>query len=215
MAAVRQHPEALAALIERERLGLTMPTTTRPSRRCCPARARTSSGPARCWPRAAWMRGVLPVSAAFHSPMVAPARAPFAEGLTRVAFPAGQFTAYSNVSGAPYPSDPDAARELLAEQLVRPVRFSELVLNLYEEGVQTFLEVGPGRSLTGLVGSVAARSATPGALDRWIAWTRRRQLRPRLRACRAGSGRSRCRPDPVGPGPPRERGRPRTGRIPD
>ena len=154
MAAVRQHPEALSALIERERLGLTVANYNAPEQTVL-------SGPRSDIERACALLSskgvdarVLPVSAAFHSPMIAPARAPFAESLSRIAFPAGQCAVYSNVSGAAYPSDPDAARELLAEQLVRPVRFSELVLSLYEDGVRSFLEVGPGRTLTGLVGAI-------------------------------------------------------------
>jgi acyl transferase domain-containing protein len=59
-------------------------------------------------------------------------------------------TVFSNSTGGPYPDEPDAVRALLAEHLVRPVRFVDQVRRMYDAGARTFLEVGPGRVLTGL-----------------------------------------------------------------
>lgn len=89
----------------------------------------------------------LPVAGAFHSPLMAPAVAPFRAALDRVSFSAPRFPVVSGVTAAPV-ADP---RETLAEALVSPVRWREVQLALYAAGARTFAEVGPGRVLTGLL----------------------------------------------------------------
>ena len=59
-----------------------------------------------------------------------------------------------------------AAKQLLANQLASPVRFVEQVEKLYAEGIDTFIEVGPGKILTGLVKSILAdKPVTALAID--------------------------------------------------
>jgi acyl transferase domain-containing protein/NADP-dependent 3-hydroxy acid dehydrogenase YdfG/acyl carrier protein len=96
----------------------------------------------------------LAVSAAFHSPLVADAEAPFRSALANLPFPPGRVPVYANTTAAAYPDDPEQARNLLARQLARPVEFVREIENLYQSGVRTFLEVGPGARLTGLVGAI-------------------------------------------------------------
>jgi acyl transferase domain-containing protein len=96
----------------------------------------------------------LAVAAAFHSPLVAAAREPFRAALAAVPIPAGHFPVLANSTAAPYPVDAEAARDLLAGQLARPVEFVDCVERLYEDGVRTFLEVGPGIRLSGLVSNI-------------------------------------------------------------
>ncbi|MBK1989424.1 acyltransferase domain-containing protein [Sphaerospermopsis aphanizomenoides BCCUSP55] len=58
---------------------------------------------------------------------------------------------YSCASVAPFPNEADAIRELVARQWSSRVRFSEIIERLYEEGVRTFIEVGPSNNLTSFV----------------------------------------------------------------
>ena len=96
----------------------------------------------------------LPVSAAFHSTLVADAAEPLAEELGRLDFAEPQCKVYANVTGEVYPSDTSAIAALLADQLTRPVEFVNEIRAMYRDGARFFLEVGPGSRLTGLVKSI-------------------------------------------------------------
>ncbi len=98
----------------------------------------------------------LPVAAAFHSPFVADAAKPFGEALVPFKFSTNKYQVLSNTTTEAYPKEADAAKQLLANQLAAPVRFVEQVERLYAEGFNTFVEVGPGKTLTGLVGAILA-----------------------------------------------------------
>ena len=96
----------------------------------------------------------LAVAAAFHSPLVAPASRAFRPVLDDVEFSPSRMPVYANSTAEEYPSDPVAARDLLATQLARPVNFVSEIERMHSDGVRTFLEVGPGGVLTGLVNSI-------------------------------------------------------------
>ena len=96
----------------------------------------------------------LPVGAAFHSPLVAPAGEAFAAALARTKIVEPQIPVYSNFDGGAFPSDVDAIRRRLAEQITAPVRFADTINALYERGARHFVEVGPGTVLSGLVGRI-------------------------------------------------------------
>ncbi|WP_437648433.1 SDR family NAD(P)-dependent oxidoreductase [Sorangium sp. So ce362] len=109
----------------------------------------------------------LDVAAAFHSPLVAEASAPFREFLAGIAVQAPGAPVYSNAEVEPYPGDGDAVRDRLARQLAEPVRFVEEIERMYAAGVRTFVEVGPGSVLTNLVGDIlSGRPHRAVALDR-------------------------------------------------
>ncbi|AUX20363.1 beta-ketoacyl synthase [Sorangium cellulosum] len=109
----------------------------------------------------------LDVSAAFHSPLVSEASAPFREFLGGIAVGAPSAPVYSNAEIEPYPGGGDAARDRLARQLAQPVRFVEEIERMYAAGVRTFVEVGPGSVLTNLVGDIlSGRPHRAVALDR-------------------------------------------------
>jgi len=97
---------------------------------------------------------LLPVSAAFHSPIVADAQIPFAEALEQVEFRKSEIPVFSNTTGIIYPEDQAEARRLLAGQLARPVEFVKEIREMYQSGIRTFIEVGPGSRMTGLVRAV-------------------------------------------------------------
>jgi acyl transferase domain-containing protein/NAD(P)-dependent dehydrogenase (short-subunit alcohol dehydrogenase family) len=96
----------------------------------------------------------LPVSAAFHSPLVKNASKPFFQALKKIQFTPSKIPVFSNTSGQPYPSDVDKARHLLGEQILHPVEFVNDIESLYQSGIRIFVEVGPKTVLTGLVKSI-------------------------------------------------------------
>ncbi|HUE23824.1 MAG TPA: SDR family NAD(P)-dependent oxidoreductase [Bryobacteraceae bacterium] len=93
---------------------------------------------------------LIPVACAFHSPLMEPARARFAEVLSRQTFAKPHATVFSNTLGGQYPEDPTEIAELLASHLVRPVKFVDEIRAMYEQGARVFVEVGPKGVLTGL-----------------------------------------------------------------
>ena len=108
----------------------------------------------------------LPVAAAFHSPLVSDAAEPFRVALADVLFAAARIPVFANSTAAPYPDDDEAAKVLLAGQLARPVEFVAEIEALYGAGINTFVEVGPGARLTGLVKAILGeRSHVALALD--------------------------------------------------
>jgi len=108
----------------------------------------------------------LPVAAAFHSPLVAEAALPLLAALEKIDFPAGRIPVYANSSALPYPNEPAAAKELLAGQLARPVEFVAEIEAMYAAGIRTFVEVGPGARLAGLVRAILGdREHTALSLD--------------------------------------------------
>lgn len=89
----------------------------------------------------------LPVGGAFHSPLMAPARARLDVALQAAAYAPARVPVLSAVTAAPY----DDVRGTLSRQLTAPVRWREVVLALPAHGVDTVVEVGPGTVLAGLV----------------------------------------------------------------
>ncbi len=105
----------------------------------------------------------LPVSGAFHSPLMEPARAELSNALDRVEIKAGHVPVYPNVTAAPT-SAPDEIRELLKRQLTSPVLWTGTI-NALAEITDRFLEVGPGKVLRGLVKRIQPEAATYGVDD--------------------------------------------------
>ena len=89
----------------------------------------------------------LPVAGAFHSPLMAPAVAPFRRELEAVTVHPTRFPVFTCVTAGPIAD----VRATLAEQITRPVRWRETVLALHAAGARRFEEVGPGRVLAGLI----------------------------------------------------------------
>ncbi len=93
----------------------------------------------------------LAVQGAFHSPLMASAREGLGSVLAGVAFNEASVPVWANATAVPYPADAQAARELLAAQVASPVRWAQTLEGMAEQGIDTFIEVGPGKTLTGLV----------------------------------------------------------------
>lgn len=101
----------------------------------------------------------LPVTGAFHSPMMAAAVPEFAVALADVSFRAPRVPVLSAVTAATF-EDP---RRELAQALTMSVRWREVVLALHDRGVEEFVEVGPGRVLSGLVKRTLRATELAGA----------------------------------------------------
>lgn len=116
----------------------------------------------------------LTVSAAFHSPLMRPAAEKFRESLDGISLESPSFPVVSNVT-AEAEGAPDRIRRLLVRQLTSPVRWIECVARLREEGVTRFLELGPGKVLTGLNkrnarGMPAHAVGDPASIDSMEGW---------------------------------------------
>ncbi|MFB4303350.1 SDR family NAD(P)-dependent oxidoreductase [Actinomadura sp. NTSP31] len=96
----------------------------------------------------------IPVACAFHSPLVAAASGTLRTALTGRDLRSPAFPVWSNTTAAPYDSDPADLAATLAGQIAAPVRFVEQIEAMYDAGARTFVEAGPGRVLTGLVGRI-------------------------------------------------------------
>jgi [acyl-carrier-protein] S-malonyltransferase len=92
----------------------------------------------------------LPVSGAFHSPLMEYAREGLAEVLNTVTLQRPRCPVYPNVTAEPT-TDPDEIRQRLTEQLRSPVRWAPTLRRMHEDGATRFVEVGTGQVLQGLV----------------------------------------------------------------
>ena len=100
----------------------------------------------------------LPVSAPFHSPLMAPAREGLEPTLRELDFADLDFPVYRNVDASPV-SSPDEVRDGLIRQVDSPVLWSQTITRLRADGFDTFVEIGAGNVLCGLVKRID-RSAT-------------------------------------------------------
>ncbi|MFZ2956228.1 MAG: SDR family NAD(P)-dependent oxidoreductase [Candidatus Ozemobacteraceae bacterium] len=97
---------------------------------------------------------VLQVAGAFHSTLVADAAEPFRKALDGVEIKAPHMSVYANTTASPYPADVKALRDLLGNQLAKPVKFVDSIEKMYADGIRIFVEAGPGARLTGLVKAI-------------------------------------------------------------
>lgn len=100
----------------------------------------------------------LKVSGAFHCPLLRQAADEFRAFLQDFSFAKPRIPVYANLTAQPYGTG-DEARDMLAAQMRSPVRFTQTVANMLAAGVEEFVEVGPGKVLTGLVAKCGGASA--------------------------------------------------------
>lgn len=99
--------------------------------------------------RAAKGRAIpLKVKGAFHSPFMEGAAQAFAEELAKVERKEPQVTLYSNMTSEPYTDDVVA---LLSKQICSPVQWEKIICNMTAQGIDTFVEIGPGKTLTNII----------------------------------------------------------------
>lgn len=93
---------------------------------------------------------LLPVNGAFHSPLMQPAQEKLAEAINKIKFYKPTIDVYQNVTTVAV-KDPEEIKKNLIAQLTGPVKWTQSVQNMIKNGASTFIEVGPGKTLQGLI----------------------------------------------------------------
>ncbi|CAI8832345.1 ACP S-malonyltransferase [Chryseobacterium sp. IT-36CA2] len=105
---------------------------------------------------------LLPVNGAFHSPLMQPAQERLAAAIENTKFRKATIPVYQNITTTAV-TNPDEIKQNLIAQLTGPVKWTQSVQNMIKDGASNFVEVGPGKTLQGLIkkidGSVDAVSA--------------------------------------------------------
>ncbi len=98
-------------------------------------------------------RGIpLKVKGAFHSPFMKEAADAFAEEVEKAEIKERTVTLYSNMTAEPYTED---VVELLSKQICSPVQWENIIRNMVAEGIDTFIEIGPGKTLTNMIKKIS------------------------------------------------------------
>jgi [acyl-carrier-protein] S-malonyltransferase len=105
---------------------------------------------------------LLPVGGAFHSPLMEPAREELAAAIESTQFNAPSCPIYQNVTTTAV-SDPEAIKKNLILQLTAPVKWTQSVQQMVKDGATSFVEVGPGKVLQGLVKKIHREAVTSSA----------------------------------------------------
>ncbi len=113
--------------------------------------------------KAAGARRALPlkVGGAFHSPLMEPAKIELAEAINATSFLEPICPIYQNATALRV-TDPAKIKENLVEQLTSPVLWTQMVRNMIADGATTFIEVGPGNVLQGLIGKIGQNLTISG-----------------------------------------------------
>ena len=93
---------------------------------------------------------MLPVNGAFHSPLMQPAQEKLAAAIEKTKFRNPTIPVYQNITTTAV-SDPEEIKQNLIKQLTGPVKWTQSVQNMIKDGATTFIEVGPGKTLQGLI----------------------------------------------------------------
>jgi [acyl-carrier-protein] S-malonyltransferase len=104
---------------------------------------------------------VLPVGGAFHSPLMDPAKEELAKVINSTEFKTPICPVYQNVNAQPV-KNPEIIKQNLISQLTAPVKWTQTLKNMLSDGAKVFTEMGPGRTLQGLVKKVDRQIETIG-----------------------------------------------------
>jgi len=99
---------------------------------------------------------LIPVACAFHSPIVSQACERLREFLSCIDLNVPSLKVFSNTTSRPYPTDPRDIAQQLVQHLISRVEFVREIEAMYDDGARIFVEVGPGRVLSGLVDQILA-----------------------------------------------------------
>ena len=105
---------------------------------------------------------LLPVGGAFHSPMMEPAREELAAAIEATTFSTPICPVYQNVTASAVSSAEEIKKNLII-QLTAPVKWTQSVQQMIQDGATLFTEVGPGKVLAGLIGKIDKEAATANA----------------------------------------------------
>ncbi|MFP7656900.1 ACP S-malonyltransferase [Chryseobacterium proteolyticum] len=93
---------------------------------------------------------LLPVNGAFHSPLMQPAQERLAAAIEQTKFRKATIPVYQNITTTAV-TNPDEIKKNLIAQLTGPVKWTQSVQNMIKDGASNFVEVGPGKTLQGLI----------------------------------------------------------------
>ena len=97
---------------------------------------------------------LLPVNGAFHSPLMQPAQEKLAQAIEGVKFNNPILPIYQNVTTTPV-TDPEEIKKNLIAQLTGSVKWTQTIQNMVKDGADHFVEVGPGKTLKGLIKKIS------------------------------------------------------------
>ena len=106
---------------------------------------------------------LLPVNGAFHSPLMMPAQEKLAVAIENTQFRKATIPVYQNITTTAV-SDPEEIKQNLIKQLTGPVKWTQSVQNMIKDGAINFIEVGPGKTLQGLVKKINPEAVLSSAL---------------------------------------------------
>lgn len=104
----------------------------------------------------------LKVKGAFHSPFMDGAAHAFAAELAKVDMKDMAVKLYSNLTSKPYTEN---AGDLLSKQICNPVQWEKLVRNMIKDGIDTFIEIGPGKTLTNMIKKIDPEVTARSVMD--------------------------------------------------
>lgn len=104
----------------------------------------------------------LKVKGGFHSPFMNEAANAFAEELAQVEIKKRTITLYSNMTAEPYTED---VVELLSKQICHPVQWEKIIRNMIADGIDTFIEIGPGKTLANMIKKISAEVKAVSAIE--------------------------------------------------
>ncbi|WP_018675103.1 ACP S-malonyltransferase [Riemerella columbina] len=106
---------------------------------------------------------VLPVNGAFHSPLMKPAQDQLAAAIEQTKFRKASFPIYQNIVTTAVSDEEEIKKNLIA-QLTGPVKWTQSVQNMIKDGATKFVEVGPGKTLQGLIKKIDPEVAVSSAM---------------------------------------------------
>ena len=154
MLAIQAPIEKIEALLEEEKLDLVLANKNSPVQGVLSGETQHILNAEKICKKRKMRAVKLPVAAAFHSRLVSDAAAPFNALTKKAAITPTQIKVLSNTTGSPYPEDSTKAQDLLGQQLMHPVDFIGNIKQMHEQGVDTFVEIGPKSVLCGLINSI-------------------------------------------------------------
>jgi [acyl-carrier-protein] S-malonyltransferase len=106
---------------------------------------------------------ILPVNGAFHSPLMQPAQERLASAIEKTKFRKATIPVYQNITTTAV-SNPDEIKKNLISQLTGPVKWTQSVQNMIKDGATSFVEVGPGKTLQGLIKKINSEAIVSSAI---------------------------------------------------
>lgn len=105
---------------------------------------------------------VLPVNGAFHSPLMQPAKEKLEQAINDTKFRKPTMPVYQNIS-TKAETVPEEIKQNLIDQLTGPVKWTQTIQNMIKDGADQFVEVGPGKTLQGLIRKIDSEVAVSSA----------------------------------------------------